>query len=84
MPFIEVKTIRGVFSTEEKSQIIEEITSVFARMKSVEFAAGTWVVVNELDDGNWGEGGSVLKAEHVPKSGSEVATRKQNFTRHKI
>jgi phenylpyruvate tautomerase PptA (4-oxalocrotonate tautomerase family) len=37
-------------------------------MKGDEFAAGTWVVVNELDDGNWGEGGSVLRAERVPKS----------------
>ncbi len=46
--------------------MIEEITSVYARMKGNEFAAGTWVVINELDDGNWGEGGSVLKAEHVP------------------
>ena len=68
MPFINVKTIRGGFSAEEKPQLIEEITSVFARMKGDEFAAGTWVVVDELDDGNWGEGGSVLKAEHVPKS----------------
>ena len=66
MPFVEVKSIRGVFSTEEKSKIIREITDVFARMKGNEFAAGTWVVVNELDDGNWGEGGSVLEAEHVP------------------
>ena len=63
MPFVEVKTIRGVFSNKQKSQIIEEVTSVFARMKGDEFAAGTWVVVNELDDGNWGEGGTVLKAE---------------------
>ncbi len=70
MPFVEVKTIRGVFSTEEKSQVIEEITDVFARMKSDEFAAGTWVVVNELEDGNWGEGGSVLNADKVPKSSS--------------
>jgi 4-oxalocrotonate tautomerase len=68
MPFIEVKIIKDVLSTEEKSQVIEEITSVFARMKGDEFAAGTWVVVNELDDGNWGEGGSVVRAEHVPKS----------------
>jgi len=68
MPFIEVKIIKDVLSTEEKSQVIEEITSVFARMKGDEFAAGTWVVVNELDDGNWGEGGSVLRAERVPKS----------------
>ena len=68
MPFIEVKIIKDVLSTEEKSQVIEEITSVLARMKGDEFAAGTWVVVNELDDGNWGEGGSVVRAEHVPKS----------------
>ena len=67
MPFIEVKTIKGVFSIEEKSQIIKEITSVLARMKGDEFAAGTWVVVHELHDGNWGEGGAVIKAEHVPK-----------------
>jgi 4-oxalocrotonate tautomerase len=70
MPFIEVKTIRGVFSTEEKTRMIKDITGVFADMKSAEFAAGTWVVVNELDDGNWGEGGSVLNADHVPETSS--------------
>jgi 4-oxalocrotonate tautomerase len=70
MPFIEVKIIEGVLSTEEKSEVIEEITGVFARMKGDDFAAGTWVVINELDDGNWGEGGSVLGAEQVPKSSS--------------
>jgi 4-oxalocrotonate tautomerase len=67
MPFVEVKTIRGVFSAEEKSKIIRDTTAVFARMKGDEFAAGTWVVVNELDDGNWGEGGAVLEADNVPK-----------------
>ena len=56
MPFVEVKTIRGVFSTEEKTEMIEELTGVFARMKDEEFAEGTWVVVNELDNGNWGRG----------------------------
>ena len=66
MPFVEVKSIKGVFSTEEKSQVIREITDVFARMKGDKFAAGTWVVVSEIDDGSWGESGSVLKAEHVP------------------
>ena len=70
MPFIEVKIIRDVLSTEEKSHVIEEITRVFARMKNDEFAAGTWVVVNELDDGNWGEGGTVLKADDFSKSSS--------------
>lgn len=68
MPFVEVKSIRGVFNTDEKSRVIEEITDVFSRMKGAEFAAGTWVVINELDDGNWGEGGAVLKKEAVPDS----------------
>ena len=68
MPFVEIKSIKGVFSTEEKARIIEETTGVFARMKGDEFAAGTWVVVNELGNGDWGEGGSVLKAENVPES----------------
>jgi 4-oxalocrotonate tautomerase len=66
MPFVEVKSIRGVFSPEEKAKIIEETTAVFGRMKGDAFAAGTWVVVNELDDGNWGEGGEVLRKEAVP------------------
>ena len=66
MPFVEVKSIRGVFSDEEKSRVIKETTEVFARMKGEAFAEGTWVVINELHDGNWGEGGSVLRKENVP------------------
>lgn len=68
MPFVEVKTIKGVFNSDEKSEMIREITDVFARMKNDEFAVGTWVVVNELDNGNWGEGGSVLYTDKVPES----------------
>jgi 4-oxalocrotonate tautomerase len=63
MPFVEVKSIKGVFTTEEKTKIIKDITDVFAQMKNDIFEEGTWVVINELDDGDWGEGGSVLHAE---------------------
>jgi len=61
MPFVEVKSIRGVFSAEEKTRVIEESTGVFARIKGRESAEGTWVVINELGDGNWGAGGAVLE-----------------------
>jgi len=47
--------------------IIEKITNVFGRMRGDEFAEGTWVVINELDDGNWGEGGTVLNKGFVPR-----------------
>ena len=65
MPFVEVKSIKGVFSSEEKTRIIRDVTDVFGQMKSEKFAEGTWVIVNEIDDGSWGEGGSVLYADHV-------------------
>jgi 4-oxalocrotonate tautomerase len=68
MPFVEVKSIEGVFSAEEKAEVIAEITNVFSRIKNAEFAKGTWVVVNELANGDWGEGGLVLKADDVPDS----------------
>jgi len=32
MPFVEVKSIRGVFSAEEKASVIEELTNVFGRL----------------------------------------------------
>ena len=35
MPFVEVKSIKGVFTTEEKTQIINDITNVFAQMKMI-------------------------------------------------
>jgi 4-oxalocrotonate tautomerase family enzyme len=66
MPFVQINVIEEVFSMKEKAQLIKEITEVFGRIKGDEFAAGTWVVVNELGSGNWGEGGSVLLAEDVP------------------
>jgi phenylpyruvate tautomerase PptA (4-oxalocrotonate tautomerase family) len=38
MPFIEVKTIKDVFSAEEKPKIIKDITDIFGRMRGDEFA----------------------------------------------
>jgi len=72
MPFVEVKSIKGVFTAEEKTEVIAEITNVFARLKNTEFANGTWVVVSELGNGDWGEGGSVLKADDVPDSSTSA------------
>ena len=68
MPFVEVKSIKGVFNAEEKAEVISHITNVFAHIKNAEFAKGTWVVINELGDGDWGEGGAVLNADKVPDS----------------
>jgi 4-oxalocrotonate tautomerase len=66
MPFIEVKSIRNVFSAEEKTQIVKEVTDIFGRLRGNEFADGTWVVISEIEDGHWGEGGVILYKDEVP------------------
>ena len=68
MPSVDVKFIRGVFCAEEKTRIIEEISRVFARAKGAEFAEGTWIVIHELGNSNWGEGGAVFEMEFVARS----------------
>ena len=68
MPFVEVKSIEGVFDAKEKAEVIREITNVFALIKNEAFAAETWVVINELGSGDWGEGGAVLQSGDVPES----------------
>lgn len=54
-------------SSSSGFSIIEEITNIFGRRRGDEFAEGTWVVINELGDGNRGEGGAVLKKDFVPR-----------------
>jgi 4-oxalocrotonate tautomerase len=61
MPLINVKLIEDVFTPEQKEQIIERLTDA---MVSIEGGV-TWVVVEEVQSGDWGIGGKSLRTEDV-------------------
>ncbi len=44
------------------------ILVTIGRLRGDEFASGTWVVISEIDDGHWGEGGVVLYKDEVPNA----------------
>jgi 4-oxalocrotonate tautomerase len=65
MPFINVKLIEGVFTSDQKRQIVERLTDAMVSIEGENMQAVTWVVVEEVASGDWGIGGKPLSTEDV-------------------
>ncbi len=57
MPFTAVKVIEGVFSKEQKAQLIEKITEAMIEVEGESMRHLTWVVIEEVKSGDWAIGG---------------------------
>ncbi|HFE38833.1 MAG TPA: 4-oxalocrotonate tautomerase, partial [Gammaproteobacteria bacterium] len=60
MPLIQVKVFKDELSTEQSSEIISKITDVVTQATSEKLRDATWVVIEEIKDGQWGVGGKAL------------------------
>jgi 4-oxalocrotonate tautomerase len=65
MPLVNVKVIEGVFSTEQKQQIVKELTEAMVTIEGENMRQVTWVVVEEVASGDWGIAGNPLTTEAV-------------------
>lgn len=68
MPAIEVKTIKNVFTSEQKQQIISELTDTMIKIigtDTPEVRSVTSCLIVEIEEGNWGIGGKGLTASNV-------------------
>ena len=65
MPLINVKLIEGVFSGEQKQQIIERLTDAMVSIEGENLRQVTWCVVEEVKSGDWGIAGNGLTVDHV-------------------
>ena len=65
MPFVQVKVIEGVFSEEQKGEMIRQLTDTMVGIEGENLRPVTWVVVEEVKGGDWGIGGKVLRATDV-------------------
>ncbi|MEU3985384.1 tautomerase family protein [Streptomyces sp. NPDC026672] len=62
MPFANFKVPAGTLSAEQKKQIVERTTDLYAEIYGEAARPNTLVVVEEVVDGGWGFGGTVLTA----------------------
>lgn len=65
MPFVNVKVIEGVFSGEQKRDIVRRLTDAMVEIEGENMRPVTWVVVEEVKSGDWGIGGSPLSTADV-------------------
>ena len=65
MPFVNVKVIEGVFSAEQKQEMVHRLTDTMVAIEGENMRPVTWVVVEEVKSGDWGIGGSPLSTADV-------------------
>jgi len=66
MPFVNVKLVEGVFSTEQKHAIAAALTDVMVKFEGSEaFREVVWVLIEELHPDGWHMGGRPFEG---PKS----------------
>lgn len=65
MPLVTVRLIEGVFTPEQKREMIHQLTETMVRIEGENLRPVTWVVVDEVKSGDWGIGGQGLTTADV-------------------
>src|SRR5205085_11368632 len=65
MPLVQVKLIEGVFSHDQKQEIITRLTETMVDIEGEAMRPVTWVTVEEVNSGEWGVGGKALTTQDV-------------------
>jgi 4-oxalocrotonate tautomerase len=65
MPLVNVRLIEGVFTPEQKSEIIHGLTEAMVAVEGEALRGVTWVVLEEVRSGDWGIGGQGLTTADV-------------------
>jgi 4-oxalocrotonate tautomerase len=65
MPLVNVKVIAGVFDDSQKREMIEKLTDTMVEIEGENMRGVTWVVVEEVESGDWGIGGQSLTTADV-------------------
>ena len=66
MPLIQVKLIEGVFTPDQKQEMIERLTDAMVSVEGENMRPLTWVLVQEdVKSGDWGIGGQGATVEAI-------------------
>ena len=65
MPLANIKVIEGVFTDDEKQQMIEKVTDAMVAVEGENIRDKTVVIIEETKSGDWGVGGTPLTTHLV-------------------
>ncbi|GHF31317.1 4-oxalocrotonate tautomerase [Kordiimonas sediminis] len=73
MPLVTIDVIKGVFSDEQKHELISNVTEAMIAVEGEAMRPVTWVRVMEVEQGDWAIGGQRLGAADVHAMAGEKA-----------
>jgi 4-oxalocrotonate tautomerase len=65
MPFIDIKVIEGVFTAEEKREMVERVSEAVIAVEGEALRPVTHTVITETPSGEWAIGGRTYTADDV-------------------
>ena len=65
MPLIQVKVLEGVFSPEQKQEMVKKLTDAMVSIEGENMRRVTWCMVEEVRSGDWGIAGTPLTTGDV-------------------
>jgi 4-oxalocrotonate tautomerase len=65
MPLVNVKLIKGVLTQAQKQEMIRKLTDAMVSIEGENLRHVTWVVIEEVESGDWGVGGNCLTTGDV-------------------
>ena len=65
MPIVNIKLIEGVYSKEQKQEMIRRMTDVMVDLEGEHMRPVTVVVIEEVKSGDWGVGGKAFSCADV-------------------
>ena len=65
MPLVTIDLIKDVFSPTQKQELIEKVTEAMIAVEGEALRPFTWVRINEVAQGDWGIGGTCMRARDV-------------------
>ncbi|PWJ10324.1 tautomerase family protein [Jannaschia seohaensis] len=71
MPLVDIELIEGVFTPEQKQEMIQKVTDTMVAIEGEAMRHVTWVRVHEVPSGQWAIGGKALTAADVKALAAE-------------
>ena len=65
MPLVNIKLIEGVFSQDQKQEMIRRMTDIMADLEGEHMRPATVVIIEEVKSGDWGIGGKSMTCADV-------------------
>ncbi|MCU1474390.1 4-oxalocrotonate tautomerase family protein [Amnibacterium sp.] len=65
MPLVNIRVIEGVFTPDQKADMIAKVTDTMVSIEGEALRGVTWVLLEEVRSGDWGIGGNGLTTADV-------------------